>query len=335
MSERRSRVLVTGATGLAGSHTVRALLDAGHRVRALVRNPDKARRVFKGQEGPLENVPGDINDITSVRNALSGCDAVIHCAAIVSINAPSPETLIETNVSGVHNVVGTAVEQGLERIIHVSSLATLFRGDGTTISESSEPQESKHAYGHSKTLAERYVRQLQAEGHPVKITYPSAIIGPDDPGLTESMVGIQTWIRDFVPLTTAGMQFIDARDLAIAHVRMVEAEPGPGRYLVAGTFLPWLEIANVIEATTGRRPRTIRFPAPLLRGLGRLLDLIRYVIPVELPLSAEAAKYVTKWDPVPNSKALEAMGVRFRDVSESIGDAARWLREAGYLDRKR
>ena len=334
MSERRSHVLVTGATGLVGSHTVRALLDAGHRVRALVRNPDKARRVFKGQEGPLENVPGDINDITSVRNALSGCDAVIHCAAIVSINAPSPETLIETNVSGVRNVVGTAVEQGLERIVHVSSLATLFRGDGTPISESSEPQESKHAYARSKTLAEHYVRQLQAEGHPVKITYPSAIIGPNDPGLTESMAGIQAWIRDFVPLTTAGMQFIDARDLAIAHVRMVEAEPGPGRYLVAGTFLTWLEVANVVEATTGKRPRTIRFPAPVLRGFGRLLDLIRYVMPVKLPLSAEAAKFITKWDPVPNSKALETMGVEFRDVSESIGDAARWLREAGYLDRK-
>jgi nucleoside-diphosphate-sugar epimerase len=62
MPEERSHVLVTGATGLAGSHTVRALLDAGHRVRALVRNPDKAERVFKGQEGPLENVRGDIED---------------------------------------------------------------------------------------------------------------------------------------------------------------------------------------------------------------------------------------------------------------------------------
>ena len=64
------RVLVTGATGLAGSHTVRALLDAGHQVRALVRSPEKAHRVFAGQAGPLESVQGDIGDVASVRSAL-------------------------------------------------------------------------------------------------------------------------------------------------------------------------------------------------------------------------------------------------------------------------
>ncbi len=68
-----------------------------------------------------------------------------------------------------------------------------------------------------------------------------------------------------------------------------------------------------------------------MRIAGRLLDLVRRVRPVELPLTAEAAAYITKWDPVPNSKALEAMGVTFRDVSESMQDAIRWLREAGHL----
>ena len=243
----------------------------------------------------------------------------------------TPEALIETNVAGVRNVVGTAVEQGIEHLVHVSSLATLFRGDGTPISESSEPQESKHAYGHSKAMAEIYVRGLQAKGHPVKIVYPGAIIGPDDPGLTESMNAVRAFIQDFVPLTPGGIQFIDARDLAVAHVRLLEAEPGPGRYLAAGTFLSWPEVANLLEATTGERPRTIRFPAPLLRATGWSLDLIRHVTRVDLPLTAEAAAYITKWDPVPNSKDFEAMGVTFRDVSESIRDTVRWLREAGHV----
>ena len=175
----------------------------------------------------------------------------------------TPEALIETNVAGVRNVVGTAVEQGLEHIVHVSSLATLFRGDGAPISEDSEPQESKHAYGHSKAMAEIYVRGLQAQGHPIKIVYPGAIIAPDDPGLTESMNAVRAFIQDFVPITSGGIQFIDARDLAVAHTRLLEAEPGPGRYLAAGTFLTWPEVANILEATTGKRPRTIPFPAPL------------------------------------------------------------------------
>jgi nucleoside-diphosphate-sugar epimerase len=332
MPEEPSRLLVTGATGLAGSHTVRALLDAGHRVRAFVRSPEKARRVFEGQQGPLELARGDIGDVASVRDALAGCDGVVHCAAIVAIDsANTPDALLKTNVSGVRNVIGAAIEKGIERIVHVSSLATLFRGDGTLISESTEPRESKHAYGRSKAIAEKYVRELQAEGHPVKIVYPGAIIAPDDPGLTESMNAVRVFIRDFIPLTSGGMQFVDARDLAVAHVRMVDDEPGPGRYLAAGTFLHWPEIANIIEASIGQRPRTLRIPGIALRIAGRLFDLIRRVRPIELPLTAESAAYITKWDPVPNSKAFEAMGVTFRDVSESMEDAIRWLRDARYV----
>ncbi len=243
----------------------------------------------------------------------------------------TPEALIETNVAGVRNVVGMAAEQGIEHIVHVSSLATLFRGDGTPISEDSEPQESKHAYGHSKAMAEVFVRELQANGYPIKIVYPGAIIGPDDPGLTESMNAVRAFIQDFVPITSGGIQFIDARDLAVAHTRLLEAEPGPGRYLAAGTFLTWPEVANILEATTGKRPRTIPFPAPLLWATGWSLDLIRHVVRVDLPLTAEAATYITRWDPVPNSKAFDAMGLTFRDVSESIRDAAQWLRQAGHI----
>jgi nucleoside-diphosphate-sugar epimerase len=330
MISKPGRVLVTGATGLAGSHTVRALLDAGHEVRAFVRNPDKARRVFEGQEGPLETAQGDISDVTSVRAALRGCDGVIHCAALVAVDlGNTPDALIETNVAGVRNVVGTAVEQGLERIVHVSSLATLFRGDGTEISETSEPQQSKHAYGQSKTIAETYVRELQAKGHPVKIVYPGAIIAPNDPGLTESMNALCAFINDFIPLTTGGMQFIDARDLAVAHVRILEAPPGPARYLAAGTFLRWAEVASLLEAANGKRPRTIRVPAPLLRAIGWSLDLLRHVMHIDLPLTAEAAAYVTKWHPIPNSEAFDAMGVKFRDISESLQDTVDWLRETG------
>jgi nucleoside-diphosphate-sugar epimerase len=308
------------------------LLDAGHDVRALVRNPEKAAKVYGASTPGLELLRGDITRRDSVVDALHECDAVIHCAAVVAVGtADGSEDLLETNVAGVHNVIGSAIERGVDRIVHVSSLATLFRGDGTTLSEESEPQPSKHAYGESKSEAERYVRKRQAEGHPVKIVYPSAIIGPNDPGLSESMVALKAFVEDFVPLTTGGMQFVDARDLAVAHLRMLEAEPGPGRYLVSGTFLGWREVASIIEEVTGRRPRAWPVPAPVLRGVGRLLDAVRTLVPVEFPLTAEAAAYVTRWDPVPNSESLAQMGVTFRDVKESLADAIRWMQREEHV----
>ena len=271
-------VLVTGATGFVGSHTTRVLIDAGHRVRAFVRSPDKARRVF-GDLERLEVVQGDISDAASVRAALRGCDGVIHCAAIVAVGIKgSPDELLEANVSGVRNVIDAAIEDDIARIVHVSSIATLFRGDGSTLSEASEPAESKLPYGQSKVIAERYVREKQAEGRPVKIVYPAAIIGPDDPGFTEPLNALKTFIEDFIPLTTTGMQLVDVRDVALALTSIVEATPAPGRYLVSGSFLPWPELARTLEDASGRKLRKIRFPAPLLRATGRFLELVRKVV---------------------------------------------------------
>jgi nucleoside-diphosphate-sugar epimerase len=331
MLERSLRVLVTGATGFIGSHTTRSLLDAGHRVRAFVRNPDKARRVLGELDG-LELASGEIGDAASVREALRGCDGLVHCAALVAVGiAGNPEELIETNVSGVRNVIGAAVEESVERIVHVSSIATLFRGDGSTLSEASEPHESTLPYGKSKVIAEHYVRELQAQGHPVKIVYPAAVIGPNDPGFSEPLNALRTFIQQFIPLTSAGMQFVDVRDVALAHARIIEADPGPGRYLLAGDFLPWRELAETLEAASDTKLRKIPFPAPLLRATGRLLELVRRFVPVELPLNSEAAAYVTRWDPVPNSAVLAEMGVRFRDVHDSITETVHWMRDAGHL----
>lgn len=234
-------------------------------------------------------------------------------------------------MAGVRNVIGGAIDEGLQRIVHVSSLATLFRGDGTTLSEDSEPQPSQHAYGQSKTAADRYVREQQAHGHPVKIVYPGAIVGPDDPGLSESMVALKAFVEDFLPLTSGGMQFVDARDVAKAHLRIVEAEPGPARYLVSGTFLRWREIAAILADASGRRLRAWPVPPSVIRGIGQLLDAVRKVRPVEFPLSAEAAAYVTRWDPVPNSAALAEMGVSLRDISDTLRDAVHWLQREGYI----
>ena len=97
------RVLVTGATGFVGSHAAKALQDAGHTVRALVRTPAKLETVTArvGVDlGSLETFKGDIRDTMAAKAAVEGCDAVVHAAAVVSID-PTAETEVEnTNFAG-------------------------------------------------------------------------------------------------------------------------------------------------------------------------------------------------------------------------------------------
>ncbi len=331
-TSKPDRVLITGATGLLGSHTVRALLDAGHAVRAFVRSPEKARRVFAVQPGSLELARGDISEVESVRAALSGCDAVVHCAAAVAAGTGGgPRHLIETNVEGARNVLGAALDRGLRRIVHVSSIAPLFRGDGTTITEDSEPQPSRRAYAQSKMLAERYVRELQAAGAPIKIIYPGAILGPDDPGLVESNESLVIFIRKLLPLTTGGIQYVDARDLAAAIVRILQTEEGQARYLAPGEFVSWPEFASLLEELTGEKVAARRINPVFLRFMGRVFDALRSVVPLEFPLSIESATYVTKWQPIPSSDELARLGVEFRSLKETLRDTLGWLKEAGHL----
>ena len=193
------RVMLTGATGFIGYHTARALLDAGHEVSLLVRNPDKMEKVFGS--GVIEHfTQGDITDATRVREAMEGCDAVVHVAALVSTHAGDADRVYRTNLEGTRNVIGGAVELGIERIIHVSSVTALYNPKATTLTEESPPGTQETGYGKSKVACEQYVRTLQAAGHPVYITYPATVLGPEAPEITEAHTGLQTYLAQFVPL---------------------------------------------------------------------------------------------------------------------------------------
>ena len=121
------RVMVTGATGFTGSHTVRALIEAGHEVRALVRDRAKVARVF-GDGSPVvaHAIEGDILDRKAVGQALEDVDSVVHTAALVDLRRSKAEEVLRTNLEGVRNVIGTAAERGVGPIVYVSSLAAFF-----------------------------------------------------------------------------------------------------------------------------------------------------------------------------------------------------------------
>jgi nucleoside-diphosphate-sugar epimerase len=327
-------VLVTGGTGLAGSHSVRELLRAGHRVRALVRSEAKLARLFPDAPKALTSVVGDIADQASIREALDGCDALLHTAAVVSIDNASPEALIEANVGGVKKVLGAALDAGIERIVQVSSLSALFHiepnGQAAPITADTEPHESEHAYGLSKAMAERWVREQQAAGAPIWTTYPSAVIAPDDPGMTESTNALRIFAGRFVPLTPGGFQLVDARDLAIAHRLLLEQGPSVKRHLVPGHYLPWRDLHTQLRAA-GARSFAMPLPGALLRATGVVLDGVRKLVPVPFPITREAMDYATRWTAVDSSPELSALGLAYRPSSDTLSDTTAWLKAAGHI----
>ena len=326
------RVLVTGGTGFVGSHTAAELAREGCEVRLLVRDPAKAARVFLPHGVSLPDcVLGDVTDAPSVSRALLGCDAVVHAAALVALESYRAAEAHRTNVEGAEVVLGEARRRGLSSIVYVSSSAALFRAGGPPIGPDSEVADASSPYARSKATAERLARALLEEGAPVRISYPGGVVGPDDPGLSEMNHTLRVLVRDFVALTSGGVNVVDVRDLARAHAALALGRGAPGRYVMAGPFLSWREVADLLDAVTGRRVRRVPLPGALLRGAGRVGDVAKRFVSFDFPLSHEAMTFATRWAGADSTKTLETLGLRFRDPAESLADALRWLVRAGHL----
>jgi nucleoside-diphosphate-sugar epimerase len=325
--------MITGATGFVGYHTAMAMLDAGHEVSLLVRSVDKMLNLFG--EGRIEHYTrGSITDADKVRQALEGCDAVIHAAAMVSTGAADAERVFRTNVEGARTVLGTALDIGIERIIHVSSVTALFDPAAEVLDENSPPGAAQNAYGRSKVECERFVRELQDRGHPVHITYPATVIGPDDPGLTEAHVGMLGYLKAFVPIMPTGNQYVDVRDVAEIHRRLLELRLPPGRYPVGGHYVAWRDLGGLLESVTGRRLLRLPLLGSFMRATGRLCDRISNYVPLDVPVTEEAMGYATNWVPMDNGRVERELDFRFRPVELTMADTVTWLNRAGHISER-
>jgi dihydroflavonol-4-reductase len=328
------RIMITGGTGFIGYHTARKLMTAGHEVRLLVRSEEKMRRLFGADVEDF--ICGDVTDAEAVNRALSGCDGVVHTAAMVSVDKKDAERVHNTNVGGTKLVIGGAVELGLGHIIHVSSVTALYDPSAAYLNEYSQPGAATNPYGMSKVECEIYVRELQDQGAAIHITYPASVIGPDDPALTEPHQGLKTFLADTVPVLPSGNQWVDVRDIAEAHLQLLERTLPPGRYTLGGHFVAWTELVDILSRLRGRKIRKIPIPGKLMRGVGKLVDWYNATssTPLEAPITYEAMTYATNWVKMDSSKARSDLGLNFMPVEQSLVDAIRSLVAAGHIEAK-
>lgn len=326
------KVLVTGATGFTGSHTVRALVAAGHDVRLFARDPDKVRLVFEPHGFvPDDVVVGDMTDPDAVQRALAGCDGVVHTAALVELRRSAARRVEDSNVRGVELIIGGAARRGLASIVHVSSLGVFFVPGGPPLSPELPIAPGTTAYVRSKARGEEYVRRLQEQGAPISISYPAAIVGPDDPGMSAANQAVYSSLRDATLLTSSGFQVVDVRDLAALHVKLLAlARPG-ARYPAAAEMCSWAEIYALLVELTGIRVRRLRVPGRLLRAAGSVGDVVKLVHDFNFPLTRDAMEFTTLWPGADAARTTRELGVSFRDVAETFRDTVSWMYGAGHL----
>ena len=332
-------VLVTGGTGFVGACLVGRLLDAGHRVSLLVRRPDQIDLSLRpwghGRDDLAAVGVGDVRDKQVVSQALVGCDAVVHAAAIFSFDPRRAREVRETNERAAEVVLGTAGAQGLDPVVHVSSTVALTRHGGSDVSL--PIGDIRRPYTQSKIAGEVVGRRLQDEGCPVVSLYPGAVLGPHDPYRGENSERLRWIARGTFPLyATGGLHTVDVRTVAETVAAVLVPGQGARRYVVPGEHVDARRYFTALADIQGRRRPYLTMPRTVAIATTVPVNAVQRWFPgrAHYPVDVEAIEVLARDTRFDDTPARTELGVEPVPFEQSLRDTLAWLVEAGRLPRR-
>lgn len=324
-------ILVTGGTGIVGARALFDLVSSGKKVRALRRltsQDDILNMVFEGHGNLLneiEWVEGTVTDVYDVMEAMKDVDEVYHCAAKVSFYGDDRDEIMKVNVGGTANMVNTALELGVKKFCHVSSIAALGRVEENKMMDENvfwKASKYNSTYAISKYNGEREVWRAKEEGLNVVIVSPSIIIGPGNWKTGSSAMFRQIW--NGMRFYSDGVNgFIDVRDVSACMRGLMEKNIFGERFIVSSENLSYGEIFNMI-ADSFQKPRPTIKVNGMLSELGWRAEALRCFITRKQPfITKETARNSQlKWF-YSNEKIKKTLGINFIPVADAIADCAK------------
>jgi len=282
-------ILVTGGTGLVGSHLLFELVRNNEMVRAIHRpgsNLDAVRYVFSLYSeqadilfNKIEWLPGDLEDPESLSEALNGIQHVYHCAAMVSFDPREKMRMISCNVQGTAYLVNACLDSGITKLCYVSSTSALGSApEGSLVTEdqiwSSATQRS--AYSYSKFHSEMEVWRGITEGLNAVIVNPSIIIGPGLWGRSSSRLFSAVW-KGMKFYTEGVTGYVDIKDVISSMIKLMSTDISGERYIVSSENLSYRQVLQMIARELGR-PAPSKHADWILISLAWRLDWLKHLI---------------------------------------------------------
>jgi dihydroflavonol-4-reductase len=316
-------ILVTGGTGLVGTHLLLHLAESGQQVRALYRTREsigKTKKLF-AHYGKLplldtiEWVEGDLLDIPSLEEAFKGVDYVYHCAAHISFEPKDEGLLRKINIEGTANMVNCSLDFSIKKFCHVSSIAALGDSrDGSPITEETEwnPEKKHSDYAITKYGAEMEVWRAWQEGLNVVIVNPGIIFGAGfwDNGSGKIFKAIKRG-QYFYTKGTCGIVAVE--DVVNFMVALMESDYNGERYSLVAQNLTYKEILDTIAEGMGKNKPSIYASRPLTSFAWRMDWLLSKLLMRKRVLTRDMARSSHNRDVFDNSKSLTVHGFRHRD----------------------
>jgi len=313
--------LVTGGAGHVGTNLVDALAADGHHVRVVDIRPPGS-----GLPASVRWLEADIRDPAAMRTAMEGVDVVFHLAAIISIVGEQRGLVRSVNVDGCTVVAEAALNAGVRRMVHCSSVHAfdLERSVGIVVDESSPRVASNApAYDRSKAAGENEIRRFVSRGLDAVCINPTGIIGPRDN--TPSRMGTvlrAVWRRRLPAIVDGGFDWVDVRDVVLA-LRSAATRGQTGEsYLIPGHRLSIRALAELAGRCSGSRVTTRVAPDWLVNAAAPLATTIaRQSRAGTALLPTREALYALRCFPaVDGTKAKRELGHQPRSIEDTLTD---------------
>ncbi len=314
------KAFVTGGSGFIGRHLIRKLTARGYKVRALSRSINSD--VLLRQLG-AEPVRGHLNDLPALRQGMKGCDVVFHMAAWYRLGRRGASQAERINVRGTRNVLQTAYQMGIPKIVYTSTIAVFGDTRGQMVDESyyqGAPFLSE--YDRTKWLAHyRVALPLIEEGAPIIIVMPGGVYGPGDTSVINEMLTL--FLRGKLPVlpgpeTTLTYAHVD--DIAEGHILAAEKGKTGESYILTGPARSLGEMVRLWAELSGRPAPRLVIPAGMLRPFAPLMGLLEGVVDLPGAFTEEAVRSLGATYIARSDKARAELGWQPRPLEEGMAE---------------
>jgi nucleoside-diphosphate-sugar epimerase len=325
------KILVTGGTGFIGAYIIKVLVEKNYKVRA-IRHSNKLPFFIPAEIiEQVQWVNGDVMDIVSLDEAMQDIEAVIHSAAVISFFKKERKQMYQVNIEGTANVVNLALDHGVKKMVHVSSISAIGRtANGEQVTEEKKWMDSKlnTHYGITKYKSEMEVWRGMGEGLNAVIINPSTVLGYGD-WHNGSCAIFKNVYKEF-PWYTEGINgFVDVEDVARTAVLLMESNISEERFIINSENCSFRKLFDTIaDGFHKRHPH--RKATSFLSGIAWRLEKIKSLLSGAKPLltkeTASVAQTKTYWS---NDKIRTALPqFSFLPLEKSIVSACKKYQDA-------
>ena len=325
-------ILVTGGTGLVGSHLLYQICQSETKVRAIKRvhsNTSIVRKIFSYYTEKadllfekIEWVNADLLNIPELELAFQGVTKVYHCAAWISFNPKHKDNMMQTNIEGTTNVVNLCLAHRIHKLCHISSVASLGcpKDDSSTNENTywlNSPENSY--YSLSKYYSEMEVWRGIEEGLNAVIVCPAIILGPGKWEKGSSMLFKQVWKGLFF-YTSGTNGFVDVRDVVNVMIQLMKGKIKSERFILCSESIPFKKTLDYMAEALGKRKPHIKVGTFLSAFSWRIAKIISIISGRPRLITKEivlAGNSISIYD---NKKIKTTLNYQFKSVEESCKD---------------